>query len=341
MNVEFSKLVAFTDIHFGEKGNDEQHNIDCYEFTRWACEQAHQFGAKTCVFLGDWHHNRHTVAVNSLHWSHKAMEILNDSFDNVFFLVGNHDLFYKDKRDIHSVVFGRNFKKFHVIDQVVNIDGMGFVPWLVGNEWQRMEKFSANCDYIFGHFELPHFMMNAVTTMQDHGQLNHTHFDQVKHQVFSGHFHKRQVKGKVWYIGNAFPHNFGDAWDDERGLMLLEHGKKPQFATWPGAPQYRTLKLSELLADPDSWLNGSTYAKITVDIPVGFDDAQYIKEVFLKHTGARKIDIVAENKALEKAEEEVNSNFLSFDEIVVQCLKSIDSISLDPKLLVDIYKELN
>lgn len=341
MKVDFSKLIAFTDIHFGEKSNDHQHNVDCYEFVRWACDQAHQFGAKTCVFLGDWHHNRHTVAVNSLHWSHKAMELLNDSFDNVFFVLGNHDLYYKDKRDIHSAVFAQNFEHFHVIDNITNIDGIGFVPWLVGDEWKRMPTFSANCDYLFGHFELPHFYMNAQVMMPDHGQLSHTHFDQIKHLVFSGHFHKRQVKGKVWYIGNAFPHNFNDAWDDDRGIMLLEHGKKPQFKSWPNAPQYRTLKLSELLEDPDSWLSNTSYVKLTVDVPVNFDEAQYIKEVFLNHTGARKIDIIPDTKASEQTQEETTSTLLSFDQIVIQCLRSIDSVSLDPKLLIDIYKELN
>jgi DNA repair exonuclease SbcCD nuclease subunit len=340
MSIDFSKIVAFTDIHFGEKGNEQQHNIDCYNFVKWACEEAQQFGAKTCVFLGDWHHNRHTVAVNSLHWSHRTMELLDSSFDDVIFILGNHDLYYKDKRDIHSAVFARNFKNFHVIDEIRNIDGVGFVPWLIGDEWKRMPKFSSNCDYIFGHFELPHFYMNAQVMMSDHGQLNHTHFDSVKHLVFSGHFHKRQVKGKVWYIGNTFPHNFSDAWDDERGIMLLNYGNKPQFKTWEHAPQYRTLNLSELLEDSDSWITCNTYAKINIDVPINFDEAQLIKDIFLKHTNAIKIDIIPNGKNHEGIPEEVSSKFMSVDEIVTKGLMSIDSISLDPKLLVDIYKEL-
>ena len=31
--------------------------------------------------------------------------------------------------------------------------------------------------------------------------------------VFSGHFHRRQVKGNIHYIGNTFPHNYSDAND--------------------------------------------------------------------------------------------------------------------------------
>ena len=83
------------------------------------------------------------------------------------------------------------------------------------SDWKRVQKI--NAPYMFGHFELPRFKMNAMVEMPDHGQLNKDHFA-AKRTVFSGHFHKRQNRGKIWYIGNAFPHNFADNWDDERGM---------------------------------------------------------------------------------------------------------------------------
>lgn len=39
-------------------------------------------------------------------------------------------------------------------------------------------------------------------------------------KVFSGHFHKRQQHGNVIYPGNCFPHNYADAWDDDRGCTF-------------------------------------------------------------------------------------------------------------------------
>ena len=62
-------------------------------------------------------------------------------------------------------------------------------------------------------------------------------------------FHKRQVQGQVHYIGNAFPHNYADAWDDERGMMILdeENNKEPEYLNWADCPKYRTVKLSQLL----------------------------------------------------------------------------------------------
>jgi hypothetical protein len=95
------------------------------------------------------------------------------------------------------------------------------MPWLIGDEWKEVSKLKSR--YIFGHFELPLFYMNAMVQMPDHGQLQGDHFVNQEY-VFTGHFHKRQHNRNIHYIGNAFPHNYADAGDDERGMMLLEWG---------------------------------------------------------------------------------------------------------------------
>ena len=33
---------------------------------------------------------------------------------------------------------------------------------------------------------------------------------------------KDKKQGKIHYLGNAFPHNYADAWDDDRGMMILD-----------------------------------------------------------------------------------------------------------------------
>lgn len=33
------KAAVFTDIHFGAKGNSDEHNTDCLNFVSWFCEQ--------------------------------------------------------------------------------------------------------------------------------------------------------------------------------------------------------------------------------------------------------------------------------------------------------------
>ena len=49
----FKKAACFTDIHFGLKNNSRQHNNDCENFVKWFIKEAKEFGAETCIFLGD------------------------------------------------------------------------------------------------------------------------------------------------------------------------------------------------------------------------------------------------------------------------------------------------
>ena len=210
----FKKCAVFTDLHIGLKGNSSTHLKDCEEFIDWFIAQAQLQNCDTAIFMGDWHNNRNSINLITLDTSIKCLEKLGAAFDQFFWFPGNHDLFYKDRRDIHSSAFGRHIPGVTVVDGVTTLDDVTLVPWLVGDEWKAMEKLDSK--YVFGHFELPKFFMNAMIQMPDHGELKAENFTKPDY-VFSGHFHKRQQNGKVVYIGNAFPHNFSDSWDDARG----------------------------------------------------------------------------------------------------------------------------
>jgi hypothetical protein len=43
-------------------------------------------------------------------------------------------------------------------------------PWLCGDDHKRIPKLTGK--YMFGHFELPGYYMNAMVQMPDHGKYN-------------------------------------------------------------------------------------------------------------------------------------------------------------------------
>ena len=206
----FKKLAVFTDIHFGLKSNSKLHNDDCEEFVDWYIEQAKKEGCETGMFCGDWHHNRNSVNITTMDASIRCLEKIGKAFDKFYFFPGNHDLYYKDSRDIQSTEFGRFIPGITMVNEITEIDDVVMVPWLVGDEWRKVGKMK--CKYMFGHFELPNFFMNAMVEMPDTGELKGSDF-QNQEYVFSGHFHKRQVKNNIHYLGNAFPHNYADVDD--------------------------------------------------------------------------------------------------------------------------------
>jgi len=335
----FDKAAVFTDLHLGLKSNSRIHNQDCEDFVDWFIDQAKQNGCETGIFCGDLHHNRNSLNVTTMQHSLRILEKLGESFDQFFYFPGNHDLYYKDKRDVHSVEYAKHIPGITVINELYERDDVAMVPWLVEDEWKQAAKMKSR--YMFGHFELPHFYMNAMVQMPDNGELKAEHFANQEY-VFTGHFHKRQQRGKVHYIGNAFPHNFADAWDDARGMMILDkkNNQEPFYIDWPDAPKYRTAKLSELLEPDNNMAVPKSYLRVTLDLPISFEEASFIKETYIEQHGCREITLIPQ-KQIEEISTDVDiSTFESVDEIVSKEITAIESESFDSSTLLSIYNEL-
>ena len=335
----FKKAAVFTDIHFGLKGNSKVHNDDCERFIDWYIKNAQENGCETGIFCGDWHHNRNSLNLTTMDATIRCMEKLGQAFEKFYFFDGNHDLYYKDRRDVNSTAFGKYIPGITFVDEITTVEDVTLVPWLIGDEWKKISKIKSK--YMFGHFELPSFYMNAMVQMPDHGELKAEHF---QHQefVFSGHFHKRQVQGKVHYIGNAFPHNYADAWDDQRGMMILdrENDREPEYINWDDCPKYRTTTLSKLL-DPDSnIIKPNMYLRVTLDLPISYEEAQFIKETYINNHKCREITLIPQKQIEEISTELDISTFESVDEIVSKEISAIDSENFNKKMLLDIYNEL-
>lgn len=334
----FKKVACFTDIHFGLKSNSVVHNQDCEDFVDWFIAESKKENCDTCIFLGDWHHNRNSINLITLDTSLRCLEKLGAAFTQFFWFPGNHDLFYKDKRDIHSSAFGRHIPGVTVVDGITTLDEVTLVPWLVGDEWKSMKDLTSK--YVFGHFELPSFYMNAMVQMPDHGELQRSDLTTPDY-VFSGHFHKRQHTGNVVYIGNAFPHNYADTWDDDRGMMILEWGGEPKYRSWPDAPKYRTLTLSKLIDEKDAIMKSKMYLRVNLDIDITYEEANFIKETYIQEHDIRDISLIQEKNNIETSSDDTpDSEFESVDQIVTEQLLNIESETIDSKMLLQIYNSI-
>jgi DNA repair exonuclease SbcCD nuclease subunit len=334
----FKKAVVFTDIHFGLKSNSQAHNEDCLEFVKWATRLAKENDCETALFLGDWHNHRASINIVTLNYSLRALEHLSANFDTVYFIPGNHDLYYRDKRDVQSVEWAKHLPNIVICNDWLHSGDVIVAPWLVGDDHKRISKLSAK--YMFGHFELPHFKMNAMVEMPDHGELNVDHFTSFD-TVFSGHFHLRQKRKNVNYIGNCFPHNFADAGDHNRGCMILEWGQEPVFHAWPDQPLYQIYTLAELIDNHEQLLKTKMHVRVELNIDISYEEANYIKETFMRDYNLREMALIP-NKTTSYDQDLAPGEikFESVDQIVTDQLTNIMSDSYDPKLLLKIYQDL-
>jgi DNA repair exonuclease SbcCD nuclease subunit len=333
----FKKALCFTDIHYGLKNNSIQHNTDCDNFVDWAISVAKENNCETGFFLGDWHHNRATINLHTLDFSLKALEKLNNAFENFYFIVGNHDLYYRDKRDVHGVGWAKHLSNIKIIDEWFIQDDVAIIPWLVKDDYKKIKKVKTK--YVFGHFELPHFKMNANVTMPDTGEIQSEHFDNIDY-VFSGHFHMRQEQKNIHYIGNCFPHNFADDGDSSRGCMTLSWGENPQYHDWSEQPLYSTFQLSELISGAEHILKPNMHVRVMMDIDISFEESTFIKETFIETYNLRELSLVPVRIEMSGIETEVNLEIQSVDQIVHQQISNISSNNFDTNTLINIYNNL-
>ena len=334
----FRKAAVCTDIHFGLKSNSLVHLRDCEDFIDFFIAKAKEEGCETGLFLGDWHHSRAAINMQTLHTSLKCIEKLSAAFEKFYFIPGNHDLYYREKRDIHGVEWAQHLPNIEIVNDWFQGGDVIIAPWLVGDDHKKLHKMKAK--YMFGHFELPHFKMNAMVEMPDHGEIKVESFGGIE-SVYSGHFHLRQQKKNINYIGNCFPHNFADAGDANRGMMILEWGKEEQYFSWPEQPLYRVLKLSQVIDNAPNMLAANMHVRVELDIDISYEEANFIKETFIKDYNLREMALIPVKSTavdLDLAPGEIK--FESVDQIVTDQLTNIESEFYDPKLLLKIYQNL-
>jgi hypothetical protein len=142
------------------------------------------------------------------------------------------------------------------------------------------------------------------------------------------------------YIGNAFPHNYADTWDDDRGMMVLEWGGEPKYINWEDCPKFRTIKLSQLIDEADTLLSSKMHLRVALDIDISYEEASFIKEKFMADYDIRELTLIPEKKEVEMNTDIDIQAFESVDQIVSNQLVNIQSDTYDNKVLLSIYNSL-
>ena len=336
-----NKSAMFTDIHFGKHNNSEMHNYDCLNFIKWFKEETEKDkDVDHIVFLGDWFEHRSAVNGLTLNIAHEAAKILNSINLPIFFIVGNHDLYYRNTREIYTTKIFDSFENFILIDKPIEIKNVLFCPFLSPDEYHILN--STKCDVIYGHFEFKGFVLTGETYKLEHGPDPDLYNSPKK--IFSGHFHKRQSSKNVHYIGNTFPMDFGDANDFNRGCAFYDYKNDDiQYKNWKTAPTYIKKNLSEILENP-SCLKTNSRVIVKVDTEISFDETNELKKVLEEKLNLREISfqepplVLPEISDAEKIIEE--KNLSTTNDIINGLLETIEEAEIDNSLLQKIYREL-
>lgn len=342
-----NKGAYFTDIHFGKKANSPLHNQDCIEFITWFCDKVRNDPEIDYIcFLGDWHENRSSINIQTLKFSHFGAKMLNDLNLPIYFLIGNHDLYYRHTREIHSITHFEEFPNIKLIDDIYYAppeeitNGALFCPYLFHDEYESLRKFN-NVPTWLGHFEFKGFQITGYNLIMPTGPdpENFTGPD----YIFSGHFHKRQANQNVFYIGNTFPMDYGDAGDNQRGMITYNHSSKQvEMFDWEQCPKYIKTTLSDLL-DKNCIMYNNARVKCVIDIPISFEESGVIKQKYTDQFKLREFILEESSELLDaltktETKADVGDELATVDDLVIQMLTDITAESIDNELLISIYR---
>lgn len=245
MKILRPKIGICTDIHIGIHQNSELwHNI-ILKWANWFKEEMIRHDIKDIIIPGDIFNDRNEIAVNTIHITTQVFNILKDF--NIIIIIGNHDAYYKDRCDVHSMGLLSGWDNVTIVDDIKTITAFDriitFIPW--GQDIVKCPK----SDIIFGHFNISGFKMmaNKICT---NGIESKDLLEKAK-LVLSGHFHSRDERkyknGTIIYVGAPYQQNWGDV-EMDRGYYTLDlQTLEYNFYKNNCSPRHIKIKLSDLV----------------------------------------------------------------------------------------------
>jgi len=345
---KLKKALSLTDIHWGAKNNSELHNQDCDNFINWVCELVRNDPTiDHIVFIGDWHENRTALNLTTLNYSLNGASKLNDLNVPVFFVIGNHDLYHRHTRAIHSVPHFANFKNFRIINEITQISDTIvpclMSPYLFPEEYEQLNQYATTNPIWWGHFEFKDFVITGYNIKMPNGP----EADDFKaKRIFSGHFHKRQQTRHVTYIGNCFSTSFGDEGDTDRGVAIYDYATDDlSFINWPKCPLYLRIPLSSVVDNDTLTIPEQTRVKCVVDIAINYEDSVKLKQTLEKKFKLREFSFEETGESVSSISDDADvipleNQLATINELVVLLLGTITSEKINKNKLIEIWLKL-
>lgn len=166
------------------------------------------------IHLGDFFDRRKYINFNTLTQVRKRfLEKIPHSV-NFRIIIGNHDTYYKNTNEINSLKeLFRGYTNVHLYDSPseikINDLKIAMIPWINDNNKTEYMEYIKNSSssVLMGHLELIGF--EVMSGVVHHTGLDKKHLDKFE-MVLSGHFHIKQSKKNIHYLGTQYQLNFGD-----------------------------------------------------------------------------------------------------------------------------------
>lgn len=233
------KIAILGDTHFGARGD----SLDFHKYFEKFYDEIFfpyliENKIDTVIQMGDLFDRRKFINFNSLYLARKYFfDRLKENNINLYALVGNHDVAYKNTLEVNSPSLLLNeYDNIFLAEEfwTEDFDGVkiDIVPWICDeNEDAIFEKMKeSKAQICLGHFEIAGFEMDRGNVC-DHGLDKNVlkKYD----IVLSGHFHHKSTDGNITYVGTPYEMTWSD-YNDPKGFHIFDtHTREMDFIRNP------------------------------------------------------------------------------------------------------------
>lgn len=217
-----SKVLITADIHIHPHRNDMRRVEDGIQCLEWIYETARIAGLDTVIVAGDFLHHR--FSLNAYAYA-KACGVVSGAREDgikTIFMLGNHDMFYEDRWDVHSLVPMKS-DACTIIDKPTKMKIKGydvdFLPYTPKpSQFINDEPFKTPARTLISHLAIANAILNSkynILSVEDDSKEKEYIEAEKLHKwekVWLGHYHYGQkVSKQVEYVGSPMQLTFGEA----------------------------------------------------------------------------------------------------------------------------------
>jgi len=235
------------------------------------------------IFLGDWFHLKNKIQVPSYLKSYEILKLYKNEGIEIVFLIGNHDSPLADTNDFSILHSFSDYGNVVPLYDWEDVDDIRF-HYLSYTKELPIFEMGPKSNILFGHLDVNNFLMDgAFTCTNGFEEERFSDFD----YVFSGHFHKHQVRGNIIYVGGPYQQKYSDRFDSKGFIVLDTQTKGWNFITY-SAPEFKEINAD---MDDEKLIKGNF---LRVHIPDKSDEAIEIKNKLLA-LGANDVQFIYDN----------------------------------------------
>jgi len=335
-----SKALIWSDLHIHNHKDRADRLQNCIDVLNWIFEKAVENKCQYIFFLGDLFHERAKIDVKNYIKTFEVFinHMIRDAADmDMYLLVGNHDMYHKERWDVNSIRPLTAISRVHLIDspkQIIlddcKIDWMPHTENPIKELKELKETNGGAGDILLGHMSVNGAMLNTcygtksdviVEYDNDMVPVDVSIFSDWK-MTFLGHYHGAQkINEKVEYVGSPLQLTFGEAFQDKHIIVLDLETLEKKYIKNTFSPKHYIVSAKDI-QDENYDLNGN-FVRVVVD-QMPSRDLIDLKRNIVKNYQVLSLDTKQVEKKVEQDEvamEQAQEVLLNIEDMLEKYIK--------------------